>query len=163
MAQPTLEILDKDEGFLFGKLDNLGIIVWRITPTGGRVQRVVAAFPRFEGERGFGLLTIVSPLCAPPDSEVRRLFDQAMRAYRDTLLGIATVVQTEGVFGGLSRAIARTLSIVSRTPYPHNVYATIEDASRWLPSIISRQSEPGLTASTIVEVIAEHYQTPRTR
>lgn len=163
MSQPTLEMLDEDEGFLFGKLDNLGIIVWRTTPTPARVQRIVDAFPRFADERGFGLLTIVSPLCAPPDSEVRRLFDQAMRAYRDTLLGIATVVQTEGVFGGLSRAIARTLSIVSRTPYPHNVYATIEDASKWLPAIISREPMPEMTPSTIVDVISQHYKTPRTR
>lgn len=163
MTQPTLEILAEDEGFLFGKLDNLGVIVWRVTITAGRVQRVIDAFPRFAGERGFGLLTIVSPQCAPPDSEVRRLFDQAMRAYRDTLLGIATVVETEGVFGGLSRAIARTLSIVSRTPYPHNVYATIEDASRWLPSILSRHPMPELTPTAIVEAIAEHYKTQRSR
>lgn len=156
MARPSLEILAEDEGFLFGKLGTLGIIVWRTTPTAARTKRIIEAFPSFVAESGFALLTVVSPLCAPPDSDVRRLFDEAMRAYRNTLLGIATVVQTEGVLGGLSRAIARTLSVVSRTPYPHNVYATIEQASMWLPGLI-----PGLVPSTIVEVIAEHYPTPQ--
>lgn len=158
MAQFSLEVLDEDEGFLFGKLDNLGVIIWRLTPTVGRVHRVVRLFPRFEDERGFGLLTVVSPACAPVDSEVRRVFDETMRAYRGSLLGIATVIETEGVLGGLSRAIARTLSIVSRAPYPHNVYATIEDASRWLPSITGQRSDSGLSSTRIVEAIGEHYQ-----
>ena len=84
-----------------------------------------------------------------------------MRAYRDRLLGIATVIHTEGVFGGLSRAIARTLSIVSRTPYPQNVYANIEDAVRWLPPLIARPSMPELSPSVILEAIAAHYPVPR--
>lgn len=158
MTQIPLEVLDEDEGFLFGKLRNLGVLVWRLTPTVGRVERVVQQFPRFETEPGFGLLTVVSPACAPVDSEVRRVFDETMRAYRSSLLGIATVIETEGVLGGLSRAIARTLSIVSRTPYPHNVYATIGDASNWLPSITGQRVDSGLSSSQIVEAIAEHYK-----
>lgn len=163
MPQPTLEILAEDEGFLFGKLDNLGLIIWRTTPTTARIQRIVDAFARFEGEHGFGLFSIIGPRCNPPGSEVRNAFDQAMRAYRDSLLGIATVVQTEGVFGGLSRAIARTLSIVSRTPYPQNVYASLEDAAHWLPSVIARPPMPELAPSTILEAIAAHYPVPRPR
>jgi hypothetical protein len=163
MTQVILEVLDEDEGFLLGKLDNLGIIVWRLTPTTSRVRRIVTLFPRFHGERGFGLLTVVSPACAPVDAEVRRVFDEAMRTYRDKLLGIATVIETEGVLGGLSRAIARTLSIVSRAPYPHNVYATIDDASKWLPTIAAQRSEPTLAPSQIVEAIGEHYRRPPRR
>jgi hypothetical protein len=161
MPQPTLEILAEDEGFLFGKLDNLGLIIWRGHTTIARIQRIVEAFPRFDSTRGFGLLSIIGPRVNPPGPDARHAFDQAMRAYRDSLLGIATVVQTEGMFGGLSRVIARTLSIISRTPYPHNVYATLEEAARWLPSVIAQPGMPELTPSIILEAIAAHYPVPR--
>lgn len=163
MAQPTLEMLLEGDDFLFGKLDNLAILIWRRTPNVATVQRVVDAFPRFVSPGGFGLLAVVGPQCAPPDSELRRVMNDAMRAYRDSLLGIATVVQTQGIFGGLSRAISRTLSVVSRTPYPHNVYATIEEASRWLPSLLSPQPTPKLSSSMIVDAIAEVYPAARSR
>lgn len=163
MPQPTLEILDEDEGFLFGKLDNLGLIIWRGNPTTARVQRIVSAFPRFEGPNGFGLLSIIGPQVPPPSAEIRTMMDQAMRAYRDSLLGIATVVKTEGVFGGLSRAIARTLSIVSRTPYPQNVYSSVDDAAHWLSSVMARPPSPELAPATILAAIAEHFPVPRRR
>jgi len=163
MPQSTLEILDEDEGFLFGKLDNLGIIIWRGNTTVPRIQRIVSAFSHFEGEHGFGLLSIIGPRVNPPGPEARKAFDLAMRGFRDRLLGIATVIHTEGVFGGLSRAIARTLSTVSRTPYPHNVYASIEDAAHWIPPIIARPNMPELSPSTIVEAITAHYAVPRQR
>lgn len=158
MTEIALEVFDEDEGFLFGKLQNLGVIVWRLTPTVGRVRRIVDLFPRFHSETAFGLLTVVTPACAPVDSEVRRVFDETMRAYRSSLLGIATVIETEGVLGGLSRAIARTLSIVSRAPYPHNVYATIDDASKWLPSIIAQRAEPSMSPAQLVDAIAVYYK-----
>jgi hypothetical protein len=163
MPQPTLEILAEDEGFLFGKLDNLGLIIWRGHTTPARIARIVEAFARFEDEHGFGLLSIIGPRVNPPGPEARNAFDQAMRAHRDRLLGIATVIHTQGVFGGLSRAIARTLSIISRTPYPHNVYATLEEASRWIPSILARPPLPELEPSTILEAIAAHYPNPSAR
>jgi len=161
MHQPTLEILAEDEGFLFGKLDNLGLIIWRGHTTTARIQRIVDGFARFEG--GFGLLSIIGPRCNPPGPEARNAFDQAMRDYRDSLLAIATVVHTEGMFGGLSRVIARTLSIISRTPYPHNVYASVDEAAHWLPSVIARPPTPALTPSLILETIAAHYPVARKR
>lgn len=161
MAQPTLEILAEDEGFLFGKLDNLGLIIWRGHTTTARIARIVEAFANFDDEQGFGLLSIIGPRVNPPGPEARNAFDQAMRAHRDRLLGIATVIHTQGVFGGLSRAIARTLSIISRTPYPHNVYATLEEAARWIPTTLARPPLSELSPSTILEAIAAHYPTPR--
>lgn len=163
MSPPTLEILAEDEGFLFGKLDNLGLIIWRDHANITRVERIVEAFARFDGEQGFGLLSIIGPRVNPPGPDVRNVMDQAMRAYRDRLLAIATVVHTEGMFGGLSRVIARTLSIVSRTPYPHNVYSSIDEAARWLPYLLARPSMPELAPSTIVEAIAKHYPVPRSK
>lgn len=157
MPQPTLEILAEDEGFLFGKLDNLGLIIWHGTPSIARIQRIVDGFARFDSKHGFGLLSIIGPRCNPPGPEARNAFDQAMRDYRDRLLGIATVVHTEGMFGGLSRVIARTLSIISRTPYPHNVYASLDEAAHWLPSVIARSPMAELTPSLILETIAAHY------
>jgi hypothetical protein len=157
MTQSSLEILDEDEGFLFGKLDNLGVLIWRSNPSIARVQRIVAAFARFDDEHGFGLFTIIGPHVTPPGAEIRHMFNQTMRAYRNSLLGIATVVQTEGVLGSLSRAIARTLSTMSRTPYPQNVYASVEEAAHWISSIIARPPLPELPPSAILKAIAEHY------
>lgn len=153
MSQSALQVLEEDEGFLFGRMGCLGILLWFNTPTAARVRRVADRL-RHVAPGGFALLTVVTPACAPVGADVRSIFDEALRANSEHLLGTATVIQVEGVLGGLTRAIARTMSIVSRVSYPNNVYATVADAAKWLPQVLSGAGHPPVTPDEIIDQVA---------
>lgn len=156
MSTDTLEVLEHDTGFLYGRIHNLGVIIWYQTPTIARFERVAERFSEFDGEHGFAVLTVVRPECTPVGADVREVFDRALKANRDSILGTATVIQMEGVLGGLSRAIARTMSVISRVPYPNNVYANVSDAAQWLPEILAQRGRVQVDPREIVEQV-EHY------
>ncbi|MCX4241937.1 hypothetical protein [Paraliomyxa miuraensis] len=153
MAHADLQVLVQDEGFVFARLRALGILVWFKTPTTQRA-RLVAGHLRDIAAGGFALLTIVTPPCAPVGADVRAIFDAGLRANQDSLLGTATVIQVEGVLGGLTRAISRAVTLVSRVPYPNNVYATVADAAMWIPQILSESAQPPPTPEEIVERVS---------
>lgn len=156
MSKEELEVLEHDAGFLYGRMQNLGVIIWYQTPTTDRFQRVAQRFGEFDTADGFGVLTVVRPGCTPVGADVRDVFDRALKANRDYILGTATVIQMEGVLGGLSRAIARTMSVISRVPYPNNVFAKVSEAAQWLPDILAERRDIVIDPRDIVESI-EHY------
>lgn len=153
MSQNSLEVLVRDEGFLFGRIRALGILLWFQTPTAGRVRLVASRLSEVADGGPFALMTVVTPACAPVGADVRAIFDEGLRANREALLGTATVIQVEGVLGGLTRTIARTMSIISRVAYPNNVYATVPDAARWLPGVLAGSEQPVPTAEEIVDQV----------
>lgn len=153
MTQTGLQVLVEDEGFLFGRMHALAVLLWFRTPTAQRVRQVAERLPELAKGGGVAILTVVTPACAPVGADVRSIFDEALRANRDALLGTATVIQVEGVLGGLTRAIGRAMAIVSRVPYPNNVYATVADASRWIPQILSSSGQPVPTPEEIEKEI----------
>lgn len=159
MSQLSLEVLVEDDGFLFGRLGALGVLLWFKTPTAYRAEQVSEHFASIGRGHDFALLTVVTPPCAPVGPDVRSAFDEGIRDSRETLLGIATVIQVKGVFGGLTRTIARTMSIITRAPYPNNVYSTVSDAAEWLSSLIE-QCAPAVTAQLIVDTISPRLTEP---
>ncbi len=158
MGDVEFEVLEQDDRLLFGIVDNLGVIIWRQTPTLDAIHRVDKYFPRLANDpRGFALMPVLTPGCAPVNAEGRSAFDRNMRAHRDQLLGIAIVIEVQGVMGGLTRAIARSMSIVSRTPYPVNTYATVPDALRWLAEIMTKRTDDHVASDALRDAIAVYH------
>lgn len=150
-----------DEPSLYmGRVKNLGFIIWRETPTLQRVDNVTATMAKLEQEAGagFAVMAVVTPACAPVGPDVRKAFDAGLRIYRESAMGFAAVIEVQGVLGGLTRAIARTLSIVSRSPIPVNIYATVADAAEWLAPLASQRGGSVLTRQAIVEEVSAHRQ-----
>jgi hypothetical protein len=117
--------------------------------------RHFGSFEQVPGE-GFAILSVITAKCAPIGAEVRRAFDQGMLACRDSALGMAGVVEVKGVLGGLTRAIVRTMNIVSRGPYPVNTYATVKEASEWLPHIMAQRGAPTVSSQEIQSFVEQH-------
>src|SRR5262245_60178132 len=117
-----IETYFDEASFYLGRVENLGFVIWRETPTLERLEKVTTMLARLEQEpgAGFAMMAVVTPTCAPVGPEVRKAFDAGLRIYRDSAMGFAAVIEVQGVLGGLTRAIARTLSIVSRSPIPVN-------------------------------------------
>jgi hypothetical protein len=163
MPEADSHIFEDQAGFLVARVSNLAVIVWRETPTVDAAKVAFQYFGQFEQVpgRGFALITVITPNCAPVGPEVRQAFDTAMRSCRDSALGMAGVIEVQGVLGGLTRAIVRTMNIVSRAPYPVNTYATVKAASEWLPNIMSQRGSPTVKAEEIERFIDGHRRHQR--
>lgn len=162
MSSPDGQVFENEAGFLVARIENLAVIVWRDTPTVPAVRKTIRHFPSFEqvqGE-GFAVLSVITANCAPIGTEVRRAFDEGMLTCRDSALGMAGVVEVTGVLGGLTRVLVRTMNIVSRTPYPVNTYATVKEASEWLPQIMAQRGAPPVSSQEIQSFVAHHRVPP---
>lgn len=158
MAEPSSQAFEDHPGVFVGRIENCAVVVWRTTPTVSSASLAAKHFGKFEQTpgHGFALIAVVTPDCAPVGAEVRQSFDTAMRAHRDSAMGMAAVIEVQGVLGGLTRAMARTMSIVARSPYPVNTFATVDAASKWLPPVLSQRGAPPLDPSRLVEFIEQH-------
>ncbi|MEX1366363.1 MAG: hypothetical protein AB1Z98_24775 [Nannocystaceae bacterium] len=154
------ETFHADDSFHVGRLQNLGFVIWFETPTLNRVKLVAQTLPRLEQQpnTGFAMMAVVTPACAPVGADIRAEFDDAMRAHREAALGMAAVIEVTGVLGGLTRAIARTLSVVNRSPYPLTTFTSVADAAAWLPDIMTQRGAPSIESQRIIDEIAAHYR-----
>lgn len=158
MTETTTAVFEDQPEIFVGRVDNCAVVIWRTTPSVSAAELAMKHFPEFEirAGRGFALLAVITPSCAPIGPEVRQKFDEAMRAYRESILGMAAVIETQGVLGGLARALARTMSVVTRSPYPVNTYATVKSASEWLPHILSQRGAAELDSTEITSFVESH-------
>ncbi len=150
----TVQILEQDEGFLLGRVDNLAVVLWKTTPTVERAKIVCGSFPSIATEQGLAVLTILAPGSGPPDGGVRRVFDDTMKSMNDRLLGNAIVIEAGGVLGSLVRAVARTLTIVGRSAFPIETFSTTADAAEWLPEVMAGKGGAGPGADEILDGLA---------
>ena len=144
-----------EPSFFMGRLANLGFVIWHETPVITYVEQVGLTLARLEQTpgQGFALMAVLTAKCAPIGAEIRSSIDDGMKAHRHAALGMAAIIEVPGVLGGLTRAIARTMSVVSRTPYPVNIYGSVEEAARWLPQIMSSRAGPQVAARQIIDVV----------
>ena len=159
MSPSPQSVVFEDRPELFvGRIENCAVVIWRATPTVATARLAMQHFGSFEGEpgRGFALVAIITPNCAPVGPDVRQAFDEAMRAYRDSALGMGAVIEVQGVLGGLTRAMARTMSVITRSPYPTNTFATVHAASKWMPNILSQRGALELPPTAIEDFIEGH-------
>lgn len=158
MVDPSSEVFEDRPELFVGRIENCAVVVWRTTPTVESAALAAEHFGKFEVApgRGFALIAVVTPYCAPVSVEVRHAFDTAMRAHRDSVMGMAAVIEVNGVLGGLTRVMARTMSIVARSPYPVNTYASVETASTWLVHVLTQRGAQQLDANDITAFVEKH-------
>ncbi|MEM9460575.1 MAG: hypothetical protein AAGF11_40780 [Myxococcota bacterium] len=144
-----------EPAFFMGRLANLGFVIWHETPTITLVKKVSRTLTRLEQQpgQGFALIAVLTAKCAPIGAEIRSSIDDGMKTHRHAALGMAAIIEVPGVLGGLTRAIARTMSVVSRTPYPVNTYGSVEEAARWLPQVMASRGGPRVSARQIIDAV----------
>jgi hypothetical protein len=154
MGSETRTYFD-EPSFYMGALQSLGFVIWHETPTLESVQRVATTIAELERQpgTGFAMMVVLTPACAPVGPNVRQAFESGLRVYRESALGFAVVIEAPGVLGGLTRAIARTLTIVSHSPFPINTYPTVAEAAEWLSQILLQRGGPVLARQTIIEAV----------
>lgn len=156
--EPEAEVFEDRANLFVGRWGNCGLVIWRQTPTLETAQLASEYFDRFAPEpgHGFALVAIITPACAPVGPDVRASFAAAMRRHGSDTLGMAAVIEVSGVLGGLTRALARTMSVVSRSSYPTNVFANAQGACTWVCPLLSSRGGAALDPGQLERFIAEH-------
>jgi hypothetical protein len=158
MGEPSNQVFEDHREVFVGRIANCAVVVWRTTPTVDSASLAAKHFGAFEltPGHGFALIAVVTPNCAPVGQDVRHAFDTAMRAHRDAAMGMAAVIEVQGVLGGLTRAMARTMSIVARSPFPVNTYATVDAACKWLSPVLAQRGALLLDPPVIGGFVEQH-------
>jgi hypothetical protein len=84
---------------------------------------------------GLGLIVIIEPSATSPPGDERKRFAAINREVAG-LKGVAVVFEGSGFKASAVRSVAAAIAFLSRSPIPHKVFSTIEEAVRWMGSVV---------------------------
>lgn len=119
-------------------------IVWRQITT---VQGVFALDRALREQRdryhsGLYLLTVVEETAALPDAQARDAVARFLRSASGTVRMSAVVHEGTGFRAAAVRSVVTAISHLARLPYPHEIFATVEQAAAWLGSTQLKDVDP---------------------
>jgi hypothetical protein len=132
MRVASLLVSTRDQ--LIATWQNVVILVWRkdTTPVGVRTLQEAYDMHAAQFPGGVFLLTIVEEPAGTPPSQASRtaLATFLQRAARAMILS-AVVHEGTGFRAGVVRSVVTGLALVSKLPYRHRVFATVDEAVAW--------------------------------
>jgi hypothetical protein len=113
------------------------IIIWRRETTAQGVADLRQALQRLgPTSTGVGLLTIIEPNAPPPTSEVRDGLAAVLGEFGKLIKFSAVAFEGSGFRAAMVRGVVTGLTMLARMPYPHKVFAGVNEATQWLiPSL----------------------------
>lgn len=110
------------------------VIVWRYRTTMEGVRACRRAFERFSGAHAHAaaLLTIVELGAPLPAPEVRQGIANMLASFAPLVKVSALVHEGEGFRAAAVRGVVTGLTMLATVPYPHKVFANVEDGARWM-------------------------------
>lgn len=126
---------------------NLLVIYWLGDTTPGAVIRLIQPLQRLAQRYadGVGLMQVVGAKTAAPSAESRAAIAKLMSAGAQSIVCSSLVVPGVGFRMAAARALATGLIMIARPPFPHQVYATVEEAAAWQCTLLP----PGPHASPV--------------
>lgn len=135
------------------------IIIFHRNTTVPGVAALANAASRFAEARpnGIGTVTIVEETAPMPPSDARAALAKALDDHSERVRVSAVAYEGTGFRAAAVRSVVAGLTMVARQPYPHKVFATVEEAMVWmapqLPSPTSGQD--------LIDIVATLRQTIR--
>jgi hypothetical protein len=112
---------------------NALVAVWRGAPTRARFQAIANAVrTRNLWPTSFVILNYIGPETPLPDKDAREAVRAFFESMGSRLLGIANVLDKQGLQATLSRAVVKGITAVTRHSFPIRVFASLDPAAEWL-------------------------------
>jgi hypothetical protein len=112
---------------------NALVAVWRGAPTRARFEAVANAVrTRNLWPTSLVILNYIGPDTPLPDKDARGAVQGFFESMGSRLLGIANVLDKQGLQASLSRAVMKGISAVSRHSFPMRVFESLDPAAGWL-------------------------------
>jgi hypothetical protein len=134
---------------------NLFVVYWLGETKPGAVARLRQPLIKL-GEQfkdGIGLMQVVGPKTVAPGSEARNALANLMKGASDIIVCSSLVVPGVGFRMAAARALATGLVMLARPPFPHQVYATVEQAAAWQSSVLPPHGLDAVQPRQILSVV----------
>jgi hypothetical protein len=132
MAEPaTTLFVDPDVAVITWR--NIYTVIWRNETTlsaSDMVHKRCEEFARRHTD-GVGMLTVVTANAPMPPAESRERLARFMRE-GTYIKASAVAFEGTGFRAAAIRSVVTGLTMLARQPFPHKIFATLEDASGWL-------------------------------
>ena len=162
-----LETLSEDEDALIGMCGPLAVVVWRrITrPEAVRFAEAAGAQVLERAPAGKGAtLFLVEDGATPPDGDCRRMTSEANeRLAARGMVSVAGVVPRSGFTGALYRGVITGIALLSRTPYPMKVFASVPESVHWLSGQLAANGGAHLEVPEVSTALDDAFDAYRAR
>lgn len=81
---------------------------------------------------GMGLFTIIEARAPAPPADVRGALARYMANSGDVIKMSSVAFEGSGFHAAMIRSVVTGLTMLARQPFPHKVFANVEDAARWM-------------------------------
>jgi hypothetical protein len=156
MTSTDAKLLASEADYFAAAWGGLLVMTWRVNTTAHAVSvmrsvfwPIMAAHPT-----GTAMLTIVEVNAPMPDLPAREAVAGFMRDVGASVRASALVSEGAGFRAAAVRGVVTGLTMLARQPYPHKVFATVDDAGRWLVPLMPPGSAPRPGADALVSAIA---------
>ena len=126
-------VLGSSTDHLFAGWGSLFMVVWRHETTLAAVADLAPLVTQFAARHPrFALLVVVEESASLPSSTVRERIAASLQRVAPYIGASAVVHEGSGFRAAAVRAVLAGLGLIVRPPYPHQIFARVEDAGRWL-------------------------------
>lgn len=145
-------VAHSERDFTLMSFKDVFVVIFHHDTTVGGATTLRNRYATFAAQHaaGAGLLTIVEPGAPMPNSEAREALAKFMTENSDSILVSGVAYEGSGFRAAAVRSVVTGLTMLARQPFPHKVFATIDDASEWM---ITKMRGGGLVASEVRELI----------
>lgn len=131
---PELGLIEVDQDHVKGVLANLVLCVWRRRTLVGAYRAAIELVGRvgLQHPGGVGVMNVVEVEAVPPEADTRKAFGEMMHS--PVVKHFSVTHEGSGFKAASVRAIAASVTTLSRPRFPHSVQSSVKDAARWAAS-----------------------------
>jgi hypothetical protein len=134
--------LTDDADHCTGILGPVFVVVWKrevSVAAAKSIQFALRDFAAGSPEGHVALLTIVEEAAPMPSADSRTALANILRFNAEELICSAVAMRGSGFRAATVRGVATGLSLLARQPFPHRVFASIEQSSAWVVHMLGRR------------------------
>src|SRR5689334_5080604 len=142
--RPAIEVLEVLEAHAFATWRNMLILVWRHRTEATAVRRarghLIELTKRYP--YGIGLMQVATPEAEPPDADARGAITDMLAAGRGGVVCSSVIYGGTGFWMASVRALVASVAMLARPGFPHQVFATVEEAADWHSRLLPTVESP---------------------
>jgi hypothetical protein len=147
----VIHIIEVDRDHAVGSRGNFLAVVWRGRTSITAVSRCQMFLDNLKAEypaEGVGLLQLAEPGAPPPDGAVRAAVSRLLASGAGSVKSSCLVYAGTGFYMASARALVTALTMLAKTSFPHEVFATVADAAAWHARLL-----PQVTPKDIITLV----------
>ncbi len=157
VSEPRLVVYHSNRDLIVGSAENLLLVVWRNTTTREGIEICREHLIERCSGRGceFALMTVVERGAQLPDAAARADLATLMHEGSKWIQVSALVFEGGGFIAAGIRGVVTGISMLARQSFPHRVFDSVSDASRFIENKQSRTSQTPFAAWRVEIDVAE--------